>query len=224
MTDKKLIRIYIVTGDFYNAIHLQKICAGLVAALLLVPGSHVNANADEPGSFQRVEMETLDGEDFVFPDDFSGASLNIVLLAISEEQDNGQWQGDRLLEWYAALDDAGVLSADVKAYHFSVMKVPWFVKGLIRGGLADDYAGKVPADQAGALFVKNIEKFAAAPGVALDGQPTIILVAANGAFLETFKGEVSEAGVGQVVQAVEKNCGCEPAAGEIEPDVAPAAE
>jgi hypothetical protein len=213
-----------VTSDFYYAIHLQKICAGLVAALLLVPGWHVTAVADEPGSFQRVEMETLDGEDFVFPDDFSGASLNIVLLAISEEQDNGQWQGDRLLEWYAALDDAGVLSADVKAYHVSVMKVPFFVKGLIRRGLSRDYAGKVPADQAGALFVKNIEKFAAAPGIELDGQPAIILVATNGTILETFKGEVSDAGVDQVVQAVEKNCGCESAVVVVEPDVVPAAE
>ena len=91
---------------------------------------------------------------------------------MSKEQDNGQWQGDRLIEWYAALNDEGVLSENVLGYHFSVMKVPFFVKGLIRGGLADSYAGKVPPDQAGAIFVKDIEAFASSAGIALDGQPT----------------------------------------------------
>ncbi len=154
------------------------------------------------GSFQRVEIETLDEEEFIFPDDLKADSLNIVLLAIGTEQDNGQWQGDRLIEWYAALEEHGVLSEDVLGYHFSVMKVPFFVKGLIRGGLADSYAGKVPADQAGAIFVKDVESFARSAGIPLDGQPSIVLVAPDGELLQVFKGEVSDASVDAVATAV----------------------
>ncbi|MEJ2139367.1 MAG: hypothetical protein P8Y61_07955 [Gammaproteobacteria bacterium] len=166
---------------------------------LLQPSVALTANTN---SFQKVEIETLDEEDFIFPDDLRAKSLNIVLLAISKEQDNGQWQGDRLIEWYAALDEKGVLSDDVLGYHFSVMKVPFFVKGLIRGGLADSYEGKVPPDQAGAIFVKDIAAFASSAGIALDGQPTIVLVSANGELLQIFKGEVSEPATQAVASAV----------------------
>lgn len=173
----------------------------LITALLflLQPSVALTANTN---SFQKVEIETLDEEDFIFPDDLRAKSLNIVLLAISKEQDNGQWQGDRLIEWYAALGEKGVLSDDVLGYHFSVMKVPFFVKGLIRGGLADSYEGKVPPDQAGAIFVKDIEAFASSAGIALDGQPTIVLVSADGELLQIFKGEVSEAATQAVASAV----------------------
>lgn len=173
----------------------------MAVPLLLIFQATVTAYADT-GSFQEVETETLDEEDFVFPDDLNAKSLNIVLLAISKEQDNGQWQGDRLIEWYAALEEQGVLSDEVLAYHFSVMKVPFFVKGLVRGGLADSYAGKVPPDQAGAIFVKDVQSFARSAGIELDGQPSIILVSADGELLQIFKGEATEANVQAVASAV----------------------
>ena len=108
----------------------------------------LNAQAQELGVFQQIETETLDGEDFIFPDNLRAPSLNIVLLAISEEQDNGTWQGEALVDWYAALDAKGSLSEEVMAWHFSFMKVPFFVKGFIRRGMAKDYEGKIPLDQA----------------------------------------------------------------------------
>jgi hypothetical protein len=165
------------------------------------PFSTVQAE-ETPVAFQQIETETLDEEEFIFPDDMQGGSLNIVLLAMSADQDNGTWQGDALLEWYAALEQAGVLSDTVLAWHFSVMKVPFFVKGLIRGGMAKDYAGKVPPEQSGAIFVKDLSKFAGSAGIELDGQPTIVLVASDGELLEIFKGEVSEEGVAAVSRAV----------------------
>ena len=58
-------------------------------------------------SFPTVKMETLDEEKFVFPEDLDGTRANIVLLAMSDEQDNGTWQGDALVEWYAKLDARG---------------------------------------------------------------------------------------------------------------------
>ena len=175
-----------------------------VSAVVIWPAA---ATAQQLGQFQQIETETLDEEDFVFPDDFGGESLNIVMLAMSKDQDNGTWQGDELVEWYAALEGEGVLSEEVKAWHFSVMKVPFFVKGLIRGGLADSYAEKLPADQAAAIFVKDIEKFAAEPGIELDGQPTIVLVAADGELLQSFKGEASAENVAAVDGAVKAYVG-----------------
>ncbi len=159
--------------------------------------------AGEGGRFQRVETETLDEQAFVFPDDLGSTALNIVMLAMSEEQDNGTLQGDQLVEWYAALQAAGVFKDSVRGYHFSVMKAPFFVKGLIRGGLADSYAGKLPADQAGAIFVKDLEKFASEPGITLDGRPTVVLVSPDGEVLEYFKGTVSPDAVAQVRAAVD---------------------
>ena len=102
----------------------------------------LNVQAQDLGVFQQIETETLDGEDFIFPDNLRAQSLNIVLLALSEEQDNGTWQGEALVDWYTVLDTKGILTEDVMAWHFSFMKVPFFVKGFIRRGMADDYKGK----------------------------------------------------------------------------------
>ncbi len=180
----------------------QNIVAASVWVFVFLLTMCVSVNANELGSFQRVETETLDEEDFVFPDDFKGKSLNIVMLAMSKEKENGTWQGDMLVEWYTALAERGVLSEEVLGYHFSVMKVPWFLKGLIRGGMADSYEGKMPLSQAGAIFIKDLEKFAGSPGIELDSQPTLVLVAPDGKLLEIFKGEVSEDGVTAVGEAV----------------------
>lgn len=174
-------------------------CAFILLAVLalFVP----NAFAGNP-AFASVETETLDEQAFMFPDDLRAGKLNIVMLAISEEQDNGTWQGEALLDWYAELAKAGILSSDVMAWHFSVLKVPFFVKGLVRGGMADSYKGRIPLDQASAMFVKDVSAFAKSADIALDGQPTIILVSPEGELLERFKGAVSAAQLAKVTEAI----------------------
>jgi hypothetical protein len=174
-------------------------CAVILVAVFSLLGP--NAFADDP-AFESIKTETLDEKPFVFPDDLRAGKINIVMLAISEEQDNGTWQGEALLDWYQELAKAGILSNDVMAWHFSVLKVPFFVKGLIRGGMADSYSGKIPLDQASAIFVKDIGAFAKSADIVLDGQPTIILVSPEGELLERFKGAVSTAELAKVVEAV----------------------
>jgi hypothetical protein len=162
----------------------------------------LNVQAQDLGVFQQIETETLDGEDFDFPSGLRAKSLNIVLLALSEEQENGTWQGEALVEWYAALDAKGLLNEDVMAWHFSFMKVPFFVKGFVRRGMAKDYEGKIPLDQAGPIFIKDVPGFAAEAGIAMDGQPSIVLVQPDGKLLQFFKGEVTEENVAVVSKAV----------------------
>lgn len=205
--DKVTVRIEVVSLPhsgasqyFGRAVFATRVTTFLlILCALLITGQSL---ASESASFVQVETETLDKEDFLFPDDLSASTLNIVLIAISKEQENGEMQGDELLEWYAALDNRGALSDEVRAYHFSVMKVPFFVKGLIRGGLADSYTGKVPLDQAGALFIKDIDGFAEAAEIPLDGQSTVVLVDADGNLLESFKGKATEENVSAVVAAI----------------------
>ncbi len=153
-------------------------------------------------SFETVKSKNLEGDKFAFPADLDAPKLNIVMLAISEDQDNGTWQGEALLEWYALLEAQGVLSDDVKAWHFSVMKVPFFIKGVIRSSMADDYEGKLPLDQAAPLYVKDAKKFAAAADVTVDDKPTVVLMTPDGQLHESFKGEPTEALLAQVASAV----------------------
>lgn len=158
--------------------------------------------AQDSAVFLRAEMETLDGADFVFPDDLRAKSLNIVLLPFGEDRDNGTWQGEALVEWYAVLKKQGILNDDVMAWHFSFMKVPFFVKGFIRRGMAEDYAGKIPLSQAGPVFIKDVAGFAAAAGIEMDGQPTIVLVSPDGKLLQLFKGEASDDNVAELSAAI----------------------
>jgi hypothetical protein len=183
---------------------MNKLPALILAFFISLPLFTQAVFAQAPGSFLQIEAKTLNKEDFVFPDDMQAKTLNIVLLAIGTERENGTWQGDALVEWYTALDSEGALSKDVMAWHFSVLKVPFFVKGLIRGGMADSYKDKLPLDQAAALFIKDVEGFAKTAGLAVDGQPTIVLVTPDGQLQEIFKGEVSEESLAAVMASVAK--------------------
>lgn len=174
----------------------------LVIRSCLIVFLSVAAGLAQAQSFETVKTKTLEDEKFVFPADLNASALNIVMLAISEEQDNGTWQGEALAEWYGKLDAAGVLNDDVKAWHFSVLKVPFFVKGLIRGGLADSYQDRLPLDQSAPLYVKDAGKFATSAGIVMDDQPNIVLVTPDGQLHETFKGEATAENLALVMGAV----------------------
>ena len=121
------------------------------------------------------------------------------------DREDGTYQQDALLAWQAALEERGVFSDNVMAYHFPVMEgVPFFVKGIIVGAIRDSYEGKVPLDQAGVLFIKDLEAFAEAAGLVVDGQPTIVIATSEAKPLQSFKGEVSPEGVDEIVAAIEQ--------------------
>lgn len=155
------------------------------------------------GEFETIKAKTFDKKKFVFPSDVRGSRLNVLFLAISSDQDNGIYQQDLLLEWQAQLDKRDVFSEEVVAYHFPVLAgPPFFVKGIIRRALKKSYDGKVPLDQAGVLFVDDLESFAAAANAPLDGEPTIVIADANGKPLQAFKGEATPDAVGALITAI----------------------
>jgi len=166
---------------------------------VLFAASAIHAAELTGAVFEVTETETFDDEDFVFPDDCDGTKLNILFLALSDDQDNGQYQQEALLAWHAALEQGGVFSAAIKPYHFPVLESPpFFVKGIIANAMSESYEGKVPLDQAGVMFIKDLPGFAAAAKIPLDSKPTIVIASADGVPLEMFKGEVSEEGIATV--------------------------
>jgi len=174
---------------------------------LWVIGAPASAGTElsEEAAFATVKAKTLDKEKFVFPDDIRGAQLNIMFLAMGGDREDGTYQQDALLAWQAALEERAVFSDDVMAYHFPVMEgVPFFVKGIIVGAIRDSYEGKVPLDQAGVLFIKDLEAFAEVAGLVVDGQPTIVIATSEAKPLRLFKGEVSPEGVDEIVAAIEQ--------------------
>ncbi len=157
------------------------------------------------GSFVQVKTKTFDKEKFVFPDDVRGTQLNIFFLAMGADRDAGEAQQLALIDWHVALAERGVFSDAVMPYHFPVLAgVPFFVKGMITGAMRDTYEGKVPLDQAGILFIKDLAAFAEAAGLPLDGQPTIVIATAEAIPLQFFKGEVSAPGIDEIVVAIEQ--------------------
>ena len=175
----------------------------VIVGLILLGGFIGVVAADESGKFQEVKMKTFDKEKFVFPRDLRGPKLNILFLAMSADQDNGQYQQEALLAWHAQLAQQGVLTDEVLPYHFPVLESPpWFVKGIIVGAMRDAYEGNVPLDQAGVLYVDDLEAFAAAAQLALDGQPTVVLADTDAKPLRAFKGEVTPAAISEIRAAV----------------------
>ncbi len=161
----------------------------------------VAVQAESLGNFPQVETETFDEEDFVFPDDMQAGKLNIVFLSMSNTREAGERQGEMLKQWHAELEPLGLFSDQVAGYYFTVIKAPFFVKGVIRRAMRDDYEGNIPLDQSGILFVKDMAKFADAAGLTIDDWPTIVLVAPDGQLLHALKGAPTEAAVDELMDA-----------------------
>ena len=80
--------------------------------------------------------------------------------------------------------------------------LPFFIKGIVKRAMAKEYADKVPLDQAGVLFVDDLDKFAAAAGLIIDDRPTIVITTADARQLQTFKGDVTPEGADEVANAI----------------------
>jgi len=179
-----------------------------IVLTLLVPVNPVSAQGDTL-QFESVKAKTFDKKKFRFPDDLQGNPVNILFLAMSNEREGGEEQQQDLLAWYASLKEAGAFSPSALPYHFIVMESPpFFVKGLITGAMRDVYeAGNVSPSQSAVFFVDDLSAFAASAGVPLDEQPTIVLTSTDGRPLAQFKGEVSEAGIAEVLNALKQYTG-----------------
>ena len=153
-------------------------------------------------TFPKIETESFAEEDFVFPDDMNAPVLNVLLLSMSEDQDNGEWQGDQLSQWHAQLTEQGFYTEGMLSYHFAVMKVPFFIKGVVRNAMREDFEGKAPLDRSGVLFT-DAKKFAAESGIAMDGQPTIVFLSPDRKILQVFKGEPTVEALAELFAAAE---------------------
>jgi hypothetical protein len=171
------------------------------SVILFAVTSMVSSQAADPGTFIQVETETFDKEDFIFPDDLSAAELNVVYLAMSKDRDNGQYQGQVLMEWNTALAEQELFNDQIIAYHFAVIKAPFFIKGVIRNAMRDDMEGTFPLDRSGILFVGDMEEFAESARLPLDNQATLVFVSPDGRILRVFDGEPTEAGIEAVISA-----------------------
>ena len=184
---------------------MRRILLSIVVAAYALGTFVAVGQETDMGSFAQVKTKTFDKEKFVFPDDVRGTGLNIFFLAMGADRDAGEAQQLALIDWHVALDERGVFSDAVMPYHFPVLAgVPFFVKGMITGAMRDTYEGKVPLNQAGILFIKDLAAFAEAAGLPLDDQPTIVMATADAVPLQFFKGEVSPPGVDEIIAAIEK--------------------
>jgi len=155
-------------------------------------------------SFPRVEAKTFDKEDFIFPEDLHGERLNVLFLAMAKDQDTGEYLQKALIDWQIELEQRGVLDDSVIAWHFSVISgVPFFIKGIVTRAMRKEYSGKVPLDQAGILFVDDIDEFSADAKLPIDDKPTIVITTTDGYQLRTFKGDVTPAIADEVAAAIQ---------------------
>lgn len=180
---------------------MNKRAYGLLITCVAV-GLFATVSAGE-GAFPTVEAKTFDKKRFVFPSDLRGGRLNVLFLAMTHEQDKGEYLQQALIDWQVALDARGAFGEGVMGWHFPVLSgPPFFVKGLITRGMRKAYDGKVPLDQAGVLFVDDLDAFAAAAGLVVDDRPTIVITAADARKLQVFKGDVTAQLADDVTRAI----------------------
>lgn len=155
-------------------------------------------------AFEQVEAETFGKRDFVFPQDIGNAGPDLLFLSMATDQDNGEYQNKVLLDWHKALQSRGVIPDRAMPWHFPIMESPpFFVKGLIKRGIAKSFSGLLPEHQGAVLFIDDLDTFATAANIPADGQATIV-VYADGMVQEVFKGELTEQGVSEIIAALDR--------------------
>ncbi len=180
----------------------MKIRAQLLLVACLVVGLLVTAVA-AGDRLLTVEAKTFDDEAFVFPVDLRGARLNVLFLSMTNDMEKGEYLQQAMLDWQVALDARGALGDGIMGWHFPVLSgPPFFVRGMITRGMRKFYDGKVPLDQAGVLFVDDLDAFAAAAGLVVDDQPTVVITTADARLLGTFKGDVTPESADAVAHAI----------------------
>ena len=154
-------------------------------------------------AFARIETKTFDKQKFVFPDDLRATRLNVVFLAMTKDQDTGEYLQQALLDWQTELERRNAISDGVMVWHFPVISgLPFFIKGIVMRAMRKVYEGKVPLDQAGVLYVDDIDEFAAAVGQVVDDRPTIVLATPDARPLQIFKGDVTPEGADEITDAI----------------------
>jgi hypothetical protein len=172
----------------------------LFSCFVVAPAIPADAVGD---TFARVETKTFDKEKFVFPDDLTATRLNVVFLAMTKDQDTGEYLQNALIDWQTELERRNAISDGVMVWHFPVISgLPFFIKGIVTRAMRKEYEGKVPLDQAGVLFVDDIDEFAAAVGQIVDDRPTIVLATPDARPLQFFKGDVTPEGADEVASAI----------------------
>jgi len=174
----------------------------LLLVACLAVGLFVTASAAGE-RFLTVEAKTFDDKAFVFPADLRGARLNVLFLSMTNDMEKGEYLERAMLDWQEALDARDALGDGVMGWHFPVLSgPPFFVRGMITRGMRKSYDGKVPLDQAGVLFVDDLDAFAAAAGLVVDDRPTIVITTADVRLLQTFKGDVTPESADAVARAI----------------------
>ena len=172
--------------------------AGLLLLLAIVCAPLAAAS-----EFPRVKAKTFAKDKFVFPADLDGQKLNVLFLAMTADQDRGEYLQQALLDWQAALDEQNVFNSNVKAWHFPVLSgPPFFVKGLITNAMRDAYEGKIELSRGAVLFVDELDDFARDAGLVVDDEATIVITDANAQQLQTFKGDLTAEGAAEVAAAI----------------------
>lgn len=172
-------------------------------ALLLLLLSALAGTADAQ-QFATVESKLFDGSAFTFPRDLKGGSRYLLLLAMGSNRESGERQQKTLLAWSDALKTSDTLTADVKPYHFVVMKSPpFFVKGMVGSAVSETYQkGGIKAEQSAVLFVADLAAFAAAAGISIDEQATVVLADSAGKPLGHVKGEATPENLAALKQLI----------------------
>jgi hypothetical protein len=68
---------------------------------------------------------------------------------------------------------------------------PFFVKGFIRKDMKEKFSKSVALDRLGILFIDDIKEFSKTSGLAIDGEPTIVVASKTGEPKVVIKGAVT---------------------------------
>lgn len=163
--------------------------ARTLAIALLLCGLSAASGSAQAQRFPGVAAKDFAKDDFDFPADIKGPGPHLLFLGMAIDKDNGAEQGDALLVWFKALRADGVIPGTARPWHFSVIEgVPFFAKGFVRNGIAKTYGGLLPPSQGVVLYVDDVRAFAAAAGLAVDGQPRVVVFTPERGIIEVLAG------------------------------------
>ncbi len=152
-----------------------------------------------PASFSPRETKDSAGTSAIFPIDLIGQNSRIFAFILGESREKGEAQFDTMIQWHQALKVIPNFDPSEDIFHIPVIEgLPFFLKGIVRNGMADGYQGIVDGEHIAVLFVRDSEDLFSETGIPFTWEPTLVVVDRKGTVTGYVKGKVSEAGIEKI--------------------------
>ncbi len=145
---------------------------------LLLVISIISLCSVSAASFQEIEVKNNAGTSLLFPTDMTSQNgPTLFAFILGENREKGTAQVQEMNSWQQALTTYPQAPENLVIYHIPVIEgLPFFLRGIVRNGMRDEYQETIGDEHIAVLFVKSMQSVFEGTGIPFTYEPTLVAV------------------------------------------------